>query len=89
MNLNEEQLSEIEVMSSLYFSVSEIAINIEVDPEELSLCLQTEEGPVFKAYMKGLLKTKIELRKAILQSALNGSSPAQQMMKEFEQKSKL
>lgn len=89
MNLTQEQLLEVEEMASLFLTVNEIAVNVEVDPEELELCLKTEAGEVYQAYFKGILKTKIALRKSILSSALNGSSPAQAMMKEFEIKSKL
>lgn len=89
MNLTADQLIEVEEMAALFLSLSEIAINIEEDPEQFDLCIKSEQGPVFMAYMKGVLRTKIALRKSILSSALNGSSPAQQMMKEFEIKSKL
>ena len=89
MNLTADQLTEVEEMAALFLSVCEIAINIEADSDAFDLCIKSEQGPVFTAYMKGVLRTKIALRKAILSSALNGSSPAQQMMKEFEIKSKL
>ena len=82
MNLNEEHFREIEEMASLFLSPEEIAINLEVDIDEFLMEIQLS-GVVAQYYHRGRLKTSIELRKAILQAAVNGSSPAQQMMKEF------
>jgi len=86
MNLKEEQYKEIESMASMFFSAEEIAINIEVDPDEFVELILTKQGEEYKAYFKGWLTTETQLRKSILQSALNGSSPAQQMMKEYKNK---
>lgn len=82
MNLSPEQYKEIEEMAGLFLSPEEIAINIEVDAEEFLIELQLG-GEIAQHYFKGRIKTSIELRKAILQAAVNGSSPAQQMMKDF------
>lgn len=89
MNLTLDQLTEVEQMAELFMSADEIAVNIEVDPEEFEISIKIQSGEIYQAYMKGILKTKIALRKAILSSAINGSSPAQQMMREFENKSKI
>ncbi len=89
MNLTPDQLTEVEQMAELFMSADEIAVNIEVDTEEFEISIKIQSGEIYQAYMKGILKTKIALRKAILSSAINGSSPAQQMMKEFENKSKI
>lgn len=42
----------------------------------------TDKG-AYRAYRRGRLRTEAELRSAIRQAALNGSSPAQQMMISF------
>ncbi|MCX6231126.1 MAG: hypothetical protein NTZ33_06240 [Bacteroidetes bacterium] len=88
MNLDAEQLKEIERMAELFFSAEEIAVNIEVDPDDLAFLILSKQGPAYAAYMTGWLKTDVELRKCILQSALNGSSPSQQMMKEYQNRSR-
>lgn len=75
-------------MASLFFSPEEIAVNIEVDPDEFTLMLKTKEGEAYKRYMTGRLNTEIELRKAVQQAALHGSSPAQQMMRDWHNRSK-
>jgi biotin operon repressor len=35
MNLNEDQLKELDEMAGLFYSLEEIADNLEIDPEEL------------------------------------------------------
>ena len=89
MNLNEEQLKEIEIMASLGFGPVEIAINIEVNPDDFTFLLKTEQGAEFSSFMRGRLKTEMELRTAILQSATNGSTPAQQAMRDYFEESRL
>ncbi len=88
MNLTEEQLKGIENMASLFFSAADIAFNIEVDVDDFTELIQTKQGEAYKAYFKGWMNSEKDLRKSILESALNGSSPAQQMMKEYQNKAK-
>jgi len=88
-NLNEAQLSTIEMMAELFYSPEEIAINIEVDPDDFTTTLKAKEGDAFKYYMKGWLQGDITLRRAIAKAAENGSSPAQQMMREYQLHNKL
>ena len=94
MNLNEDQLSEIEQMAGLFFSPEDIAINLELDEEETELfvaaviCKNTKNYQA-GAYLRGWLSAEITLRKAIQQSALNGSSPSQQMMLNYQKESRL
>ena len=84
MHLNGEQLKEIESMASLFFSPTDIALNLEIeDSEEFCALFELREGSAYRAYQRGRLKTEAELRSAIRQAALNGSSPAQQQMISF------
>jgi hypothetical protein len=89
MNLNEEQLEELSVMSGLFFEVKDIMINIGIPLHELDefelLLKHSYEHPAFIAYHKGRLKTEVELRTAIKQSSLNGSNPAQNTMLNFRE----
>jgi len=87
MNLTAEQYKEIETMASLFFSAEQIAINIEVDPDEFTELIETHQGDAYKAYFSGRITTETQLRQSILQSAINGSSPAQQLMIEFQKRS--
>ena len=93
MNLNGEQLKEVEEMAGLFFSPEEIAVNLELNEEWTDCfitaveCKKTSE-PIVAAYIRGRLSTEVELRKAIKQSALNGSSPSQQMMMNYQKESR-
>jgi hypothetical protein len=86
MLLSEEQINEIEQMAELFFSVVDIAANIEVDPLDLHDAILSESGPAYAAYKRGWLRGEIPLRKAIAQAAANGSNPAQTMLFELRTK---
>ena len=94
MNLTEEQLSEIEEMARLFFSPVDIAVNLCMDDEETEFFASSVESRNTRcypavAYLRGWLSAEITLRKAIQQAALNGSSPAQQMMLNFQRESRI
>jgi hypothetical protein len=93
MNLTEEQLSEIEQLAGLFFAPEYIAVNLEMDEEQTEYFVAAVEcnstrAPGVAAFIRGRLSTEIELRKAIKQSALNGSSPSQQMMLNYLKESR-
>jgi len=94
MNLNEDQLNEIEEMAGLFFSPEDIAVNLELEEEDTELfvtavaCKNTRNYQA-GAYLRGWLSAEITLRKAIQQSALNGSSPSQQMMLNYQKESRI
>lgn len=80
MEFTPDQLTEIQNMAGLFFTPEEIAINIEVDPEDFANLIKAQSGDAYKHYMAGRFSSDVELRKAIQQAALNGSTPAQQSM---------
>lgn len=93
MNFTEEQLNElyneIEEMAGLFFSPEEIAINAGFNEDWTELFVKDIEtmnihAPFANAYFKGRITAGIEIRKAIKQSALNGSNPSLQVMANFE-----
>ena len=88
MNLTAGHYKEIEDMAALFIPPEDIAVNIglgDTDAEQFLASIQCRDmgNPVFKAYYKGRLGTEIKLRAAISQAAMNGSSPAQQLMVQF------
>lgn len=90
MLLTEEQLSEIEEMAALLFDAETIALNIEAEDVEAFVAqINIKQGEAFKAFFRGRMRTEIELRSAIKQSALNGSNPAQAVMLSFISTSEL
>jgi hypothetical protein len=89
MFLTEEQLKSIEEMSALFFSCEAIADNLEIEYIEFSMLIDLKQGPAYRAYRKGRLQTEIDLRAAIKMAAMNGSSPAQNLMVQFFKDSQL
>ena len=94
MNLNEEPLRLIEEMAGLFFSPELIAVNLELNDEDTEYFIAAIEckntkNPLVAAYMKGWLEAEITLRKAIKQSAINGSSPSQQMMMNYQREARI
>jgi len=93
MNLNEAQLNAVEEMAGLFFSPEDIAANLEMDEEDTDHFVSALESkkmsiPIVAAYLKGWLTAEITLRKAIKQSALNGSSPSQQILLNYQKESR-
>jgi len=80
MLLTEEQIKEIETMAELFFSLDQIAVNAEIDPEEFRAEVQSKSGEAYIAYITGWFRGEIPLRKSITEAAANGSNPAQQML---------
>ena len=80
MLLTGEQISEIENMAELFFSLDQIAVNAEIDPQEFREEVESKSGEAYTAYMRGWFKGEIPLRKSIAEAAANGSNPAQQML---------
>lgn len=72
-----EQLKEIEDFASLMLTPTEVALAVGMEPKDFLNSLELKEDELYKAYMKGHLRTKAENNRAILQMAKAGSSPAQ------------
>jgi len=86
MYLQEEDFKSIEEMAELFFSPEDIADNLEMneeDKEQFCSKIELKTGKEYIAFRKGRLITEVELRKAIKMAALNGSSPAQNLMINF------
>jgi hypothetical protein len=67
-----EQLSQVEEIAALQFSKQETAVICECPVSDLS---PAKQGG--KAWLRGRLKAQAEVRKAMLQMAKQGSTPAQ------------
>lgn len=93
MNFTEEHLNEVEEMAGLFFSPEDIAINLELDDEQTEHFITAIEAkktvfPFVAAYQKGWFTAEVTLRRAIRQSALNGSSPSQQAMLNYQREAR-
>ncbi|MDL2308342.1 hypothetical protein LJC68_08960 [Bacteroidales bacterium OttesenSCG-928-B11] len=83
-SLTEKQIDEIAEMGRLGFSFKEIALNFGFNIEEVARQFQFERGEIFNAWIKGYLSAQAEIRKTVLDAALNSSQPAiLQMLKYF------
>lgn len=93
MNLTEEQLKEVETLAGLFFHPADIMTIVGIPAHEADIFYDIigieKENPLFQSYHKGRLTATVELRHAIKQAALNGSNPAQSMMVEFFNKSRI
>lgn len=81
-------------MAGLFFSPEMIAINLELNEAEteyfLNSVIMKDTSSLFAAaYFKGWLEAEISLRRAIKQSAMNGSSPSQQQMLNYQKEGKV
>ena len=74
--LTEQLMKDIQEYSSLMFSRDEIAEILELQSDDFSEMLDTNDD-AYKALRKGRLIQEAKLRKAIFDLAANGSSPAQ------------
>jgi len=86
MNLTADQIKEVEELAELFFTPSEIALIIEVDPADF--CKEfLYPGKILTAYNKGRLLAEAKIRKSIKELAENGSAPAQQLLLKIRQES--
>lgn len=87
-DLTPEDLAEVENLAGLFFSPREIAVMLELILPEILEQLDNSEGNFYRAFQKGRLQNEVNLRKAIMQLARAGSSPAQTMAMDLLNKSK-
>jgi hypothetical protein len=83
MNLSADHYKSIEELSYRLIPPTLIAINLEVDETDFLEELRTPGTEIRKAFYKGYLKIMIETREAIIQTAKNGSNPAQTELIKF------
>jgi len=78
-DITNEELIEVENLAGLFFSPREISLMLELRINEIYEQLDSNQGNFFRAFQKGRLQNEVDLRKAIIQLARAGSSPAQTM----------
>ena len=73
-------------MGRIGFSFREIAANFDFDLTEVAKQFRQEKGEIYQNWYKGYLSAQAEIRKTVLDAALNSSQPAVlQMLKYFRQ----
>jgi hypothetical protein len=78
IELTEAQLEQVEKLSSIYMKISDIALIIEVEPEQLRAEISNESTEVSRRYRRGKATSKAELLAQEMQLAKVGSPLALQ-----------
>lgn len=82
IELTQEQLEQVEKLSSIYMKITDIALVIEVDPHELRAAISNESSEVSRRYRRGKATSKAELLAQEMQLAKMGSPLALDKMKD-------
>ena len=73
MDYSKEQLEQVEKLATVFMPISDIALIIEVNPEELRADIADEMTEVSRRYRRGKAITKLELHTQEMQLAKVGS----------------
>jgi len=73
IEFTEAQLEQVEKLSSIYMKISDIALIIEVEPEQLRAEISNESTEVSRRYRRGKATSKAELLAQEMQLAKVGS----------------
>lgn len=65
------------------FTWKQVAIIFDLEQSEVRAQFMEERGQVYEVWLRGRLQKELEVRQAVLQSALNGSSPSQLQLMNF------
>lgn len=79
MKYSAAQLEKIEQFAQLYTKPSEIAVYLDIPEEEFKTDINSEGHPARKAYIRGKLSQKLEIRKQMAVLARVGSPAAIEM----------
>ena len=83
-------LIQITELAALFFTPREVAMMLEIDIDQFVMeCDLTPNGKGYIAFHSGRLQSEVDIRKSILKLAKSGSSPAQTMVLDILQKSKV
>lgn len=80
IELTEQQLQQITDLAGLFFTPRQIAVIMELPAVVLITGAEIDSSPVYKAFWAGRLKEEFNIRTKIKKLAESGSSPAQTMM---------
>lgn len=80
-----DKLEKIEDLASLFLTVKEIAFECAIPEGDLRREIRGGTSPRAKAYYRGKIKTKIAMRRQMLDFAIAGSPQAETQMIEFSE----
>lgn len=73
MDYRDEQLEKVEQLASIYMTITDIALIIEVEPEQLRADIANETSEVSRRYRRGKAISKVQLRDQEMKLAKMGS----------------
>lgn len=80
MKYTQKQLEAIEGLAAICTRPTEIAITLDIPEEQFKSDIAIADNPARRAYIRGKLSTKTEIRKQMLLFARAGSPAAVEMM---------
>ena len=86
MKLTEEELKELNEFAELLYTDEELAQIFEVRPVELKAEMMKEDSIIARTIHAARFRKKSQLRKANIQMAINGSTPAMNQVNDLLKK---
>ncbi|WP_319228408.1 hypothetical protein [Draconibacterium orientale] len=80
---SEEILNQVKEYASLFFTIDEIAILLDLDVVEFRRQVRGKKSALAKAYLKGKLESMADIRKLTVEFAKKGSPQAEGFVKEY------
>ena len=88
MNYSTQQLNEIQRLASLFATIEDIAVMIDVDPDRLKDDIKSDDDAK-KAYQLGKTMRMLELREIEIEQAKLGSTVAIDLIQKYITKQQL
>lgn len=84
--MDKELLEKIEEYASLFFTVDEISLMLELDATEFRRQVRYGKSDLAKAYHRGKLRTMVQIRRLTVEFAKKGSPQAEAFVKDYIEK---
>lgn len=81
--LTEEEQENIRNCGAVGFTWQQVADSMALDRDVVRQQFLDERGQIYDLYHEGRLQQELNIRLAVLKSAVNGSTPAQQQMQTY------
>lgn len=85
-SFDENQLNTITELARVFFTEEEVSQFMGIAYEDFKMMVKNIKDPVHRSYYSGWRQSEFELRKLILNSAIAGSTPAQNLILDIRKK---
>lgn len=86
LDLNPEDLQKIEELGKVFFTEEEVATFMKLPRDLFQDAVKDQYHPIHMHYYSGWRQSEFELRKLIMNSAIAGSTPAQNTILDIQKK---